>query len=85
MGSATTSSVLPTSSSTTVPRSSTWVGDSIEGWADAVRMLTKAYFGYTSTAPLFDFRDIRAKGASLISSSDVFFSISYWGTCRDVI
>ena len=43
------------------------VGDSIEGWADAVRMLTKAYFGYTSTAPLFDFRDIRAKGASLIT------------------
>jgi len=43
------------------------VGDSIEGWADAVRMLTKAYFGHTSTAPLFDFRDIRAKGASLIT------------------
>jgi ribonucleoside-diphosphate reductase alpha chain len=43
------------------------VGDSIEGWADAVRMLTKAYFGYTSTAPLFDFRDIRAKGATLIT------------------
>ena len=43
------------------------VGDSIEGWADAVRMLTKAYFGQTSTAPLFDFRDIRAKGASLIT------------------
>jgi ribonucleoside-diphosphate reductase alpha chain len=43
------------------------VGDSIEGWADAVRMLTKAYFGFTSTAPLFDFRDIRPKGASLIT------------------
>lgn len=43
------------------------VGDSIEGWADAVRMLTKAYFGYTSTAPLFDFRDIRPKGAQLIT------------------
>lgn len=43
------------------------VGDSIEGWADAVRMLTKAYFGQTSTGPLFDFRDIRAKGASLIT------------------
>jgi ribonucleoside-diphosphate reductase alpha chain len=43
------------------------VGDSIEGWADAVRMLTKAYFGYTTTAPLFDFRDIRPKGASLIT------------------
>ena len=43
------------------------VGDSIEGWADAVRMLTKAYFGYTSTGPIFDFRDIRPKGASLIT------------------
>jgi ribonucleoside-diphosphate reductase alpha chain len=43
------------------------VGDSIEGWADAVRMLTKAYFGQTSTCPIFDFRDIRAKGASLIT------------------
>jgi ribonucleoside-triphosphate reductase (thioredoxin) len=43
------------------------VGDSIEGWADAIRMLTKAYFGFTSTGPLFDFRDIRAKGASLIT------------------
>jgi ribonucleoside-triphosphate reductase len=43
------------------------VGDSIEGWADAVRMLTKAYFGYTTTAPEFDFRDIRLKGAQLIT------------------
>lgn len=43
------------------------VGDSIEGWADAVRMLTKAYFGYTSSAPDFDFRDIRPKGAQLIT------------------
>jgi ribonucleoside-triphosphate reductase len=43
------------------------VGDSIEGWADAVRMLIKAYFGQISTAPLFDFRDIRAKGATLIT------------------
>jgi ribonucleoside-diphosphate reductase alpha chain len=43
------------------------VGDSIEGWADAVRMLTKAYFGYTTTGPLFDFRDIRPKGSQLIT------------------
>ncbi len=43
------------------------VGDSIEGWADAVRMLTKAYFGFTNTAPDFDFRDIRPKGAQLIT------------------
>ena len=42
------------------------IGDSIEGWADAVRMLCKAYF--TGAAlPLFDFRDIRPKGAQLIT------------------
>ena len=44
------------------------VGDSIEGWADAIRMLTKAYFGSINTLPLFDFRDIRPKGAQLITS-----------------
>jgi ribonucleoside-diphosphate reductase alpha chain len=42
------------------------VGDSIEGWADAVRMLCKAYF-QGAPLPTFDFRDIRAKGAQLIT------------------
>ena len=42
------------------------IGDSIEGWADAVRMLCKAYFT-GSSLPLFDFRDIRPKGAQLIT------------------
>jgi len=42
------------------------VGDSIEGWADAVRMLCKAYFT-GGALPIFDFRDIRAKGAQLIT------------------
>ena len=42
------------------------IGDSIEGWADAVRMLCKAYFT-GSPLPLFDFRDIRPKGAQLIT------------------
>ena len=42
------------------------IGDSIEGWADAVRMLCKAYFT-GGALPLFDFRDIRPKGASLIT------------------
>ena len=42
------------------------VGDSIEGWADAVRMLCKAYFT-GAPLPLFDFRDIRPKGATLIT------------------
>jgi len=42
------------------------VGDSIEGWADAVRMLCKAYF-QGAPLPTFDFRDIRPKGAQLIT------------------
>ena len=40
---------------------------SIEGWADAVKVLVKSYFeGGTSYA--FDFSDIRAKGARLVTS-----------------
>ena len=42
------------------------IGDSIEGWADAVRMLCKAYFT-GAPLPLFDYRDIRAKGAQPIT------------------
>jgi len=42
------------------------VGDSIEGWADAIRMLCKAYFN-NGPLPIFDFRDIRPKGAQLIT------------------
>jgi ribonucleoside-diphosphate reductase alpha chain len=46
------------------------VGDSIEGWADAVKVLLKAYLGTNGgkALPKFDFRDIRAKGARLITS-----------------
>lgn len=43
------------------------VGDSIEGWADAVRILVRAYFEGRSD-PDFDFRDIRHKGAKLVTS-----------------
>ena len=43
------------------------VGDSIEGWADAIRVLVRAYFEGRSE-PDFDFRDIRPKGARLITS-----------------
>jgi len=43
------------------------VGDSIEGWADSVKVLMKAYFGMSTTKPIFDFRDIRPKGAELIT------------------
>lgn len=42
------------------------VGDSIEGWADAVKVLMKAYLR-GGAAPIFDFRDIRPKGAELIT------------------
>jgi ribonucleoside-diphosphate reductase alpha chain len=42
------------------------IGDSIEGWADAIRMLCKAYFT-GGALPIFDFRDIRPKGAQLIT------------------
>lgn len=44
------------------------VGDSIEGWADAVKALMKAYFGINKSKPRFDFSDIRAKGERLITS-----------------
>ena len=44
------------------------IGDSIEGWSDAIKMLMKSYFGITKSKPRFDFRDIREKGAKLITS-----------------
>lgn len=43
------------------------VGDSIEGWADAIKILVEAYFTNKSN-PEFDYRDIRPKGARLITS-----------------
>lgn len=43
------------------------IGDSIEGWADAVKMLVTSYFKGTSKVR-FDFSDIRPKGARLITS-----------------
>jgi ribonucleoside-triphosphate reductase (thioredoxin) len=43
------------------------IGDSIEGWADAVRAIMKAYLGKSKTMPIFDYRDIRPKGAELIT------------------
>lgn len=42
------------------------IGDSIEGWADAVKALMKAYL-IGGPLPTFDFRDIRPKGARLIT------------------
>ena len=43
------------------------IGDSIEGWADAVKVLMKAYT-QGKPDPVFDFRDIRPKGAMLVTA-----------------
>ena len=43
------------------------VGDSIEGWADAIKVLIKAYTAGKSD-PVFDYRDIRPKGARLVTA-----------------
>lgn len=43
------------------------IADSIEGWADAVKVLVKSYFSGASKIK-FDFSDIRAKGARLVTS-----------------
>lgn len=43
------------------------IGDSIEGWADSIKVLMKSYFtgGQKTT---FDFSDIRPKGAKLVTA-----------------
>jgi len=43
------------------------IADSIEGWADAVKVLVKSYFVGGSSF-VFDFSDIRQKGARLVTS-----------------
>lgn len=43
------------------------VSDNIEGWADAVKVLMDSYFKGSMTVE-FDYRDIRPKGAMLITS-----------------
>ena len=44
------------------------IGDSIEGWADAVKQLMKSFFGLTKIKPRFDYSDIREKGSMLITA-----------------
>jgi ribonucleoside-diphosphate reductase alpha chain len=44
------------------------IGDSIEGWADAIKVLLESYFGAKASTPIFDFSDIRPKGARLVTS-----------------
>jgi ribonucleoside-diphosphate reductase alpha chain len=45
------------------------IGDSIEGWADSIKVLMKSYIGDKRSSTIeFDFSDIRAKGARLVTS-----------------
>jgi len=44
------------------------IGDSIEGWADAVKVLMKSYMNGGGSRVDFDFSDIRPKGAQLVTS-----------------
>jgi len=44
------------------------IGDSIEGWADAIKVLMKSYLNGKSSKIQFDYSDIRPKGALLVTS-----------------
>ena len=45
------------------------IGDSIEGWSDAVKVLVKSYLGdKRSSKIIFDYTDIRPKGSRLVTS-----------------
>jgi len=44
------------------------VGDSLEGWADSIKVLLKGYFGLSEYLPDFDYSDIRPKGARLVTA-----------------
>jgi ribonucleoside-diphosphate reductase alpha chain len=60
--------VLPEIRKPSKERGRRWlVADSIEGWADAVKVLVKSYF-FGGSHIEFDFSDIRPKGARLITS-----------------
>ena len=45
------------------------IGDSIEGWADAIKILITSYMGSKRSSKIvFDYSDIRPKGAQLVTS-----------------
>ena len=45
------------------------IGDSIEGWSDAIKVLIKSYMGDRRSSKVkFDYSDIRPKGALLVTS-----------------
>ena len=44
------------------------ISDSLEGWAEAIKVLMKSYIGGSQYKPRFDFSDIRHKGARLVTA-----------------
>ena len=45
------------------------IGDSIEGWSDAIKVLIKSFLGSKRSSKIkFDYSDIRPKGARLVTS-----------------
>jgi len=44
------------------------ISDSIEGWADSIKILIKSYLNGKGSRVIFDFSDIRQKGARLVTS-----------------
>ena len=44
------------------------IGDSIEGWADAIKVLMKSYMNGGGSRIEFDYSDVRPKGAMLVTS-----------------
>lgn len=44
------------------------ISDSLEGWADAVKVLMKAYIGGSKYKPKFNYSDIRPKGSKLVTA-----------------
>jgi ribonucleoside-triphosphate reductase len=44
------------------------IGDSIEGWADAIKVLMKSYMCGGGSRIEFDYSDVRPKGAKLVTS-----------------
>lgn len=63
-------SKLPSISKPHVKRTKRFlIGDSIEGWADAIKALMKSYMGNNRSSNIqFDYSDVRAKGAQLVTS-----------------
>lgn len=48
-----------------LPEKNYVIPDTIEGWADSLGELLYSWWGFTGTRPVFDFSEIRKKGAAL--------------------